>query len=95
MERDRKPQFAIVKSEEYIANLNQLTKRYGRLVELNDAIEWALSRKPHYFDKVANDIYLWITQGLMSDDFPIVKIIYRIIEDKNTVVIITIEEHIE
>jgi hypothetical protein len=92
MKQEHKPQYKVIKTEEFIKNLNDLSVRYGRMTELANAIEWALARKPHHFNNLANDFYFWITEELMNHDFPVVKILYRIIENDSSVILLTIEE---
>jgi len=95
MKRERKPQYRVIKTEDYVQNLHELSKQYGRLTELNDAIEWALARMPHKFNNIANDFYFWVTEELANPDFPKVKIVYRILESSSTVTLLTIEENLD
>lgn len=87
------PKYQIKRTEEFIQKSVELGKGYKRTPDLIRAIDWALSRKPHYFNNVSGDYYLWVTEGLMSEDFPVVKILYKIIEDSDTVILLDIEEN--
>lgn len=60
--------------------------------ELIQAIDWSLSRKPHFFTHIAADYYLWVTEELESDDFPVVKILYRVLAEEQVVVLLSIDE---
>jgi len=91
MKREHKPHYKVTKTEECLQNLHELSKNYGRATELVNAIEWALARKPHQFNHLANDFYFWITDEL-NIQFPVVKIVYRINEEEHTVIVLTIEE---
>lgn len=57
-----------------------------------DAIDWALARRPHHFTKLAGDFYLWVTENIDNADVPKVKIIYRIFEEENRIMLLAIEE---
>jgi len=92
MKQERKPGYKVIKTEDCIQNLNDLSHRYGRATELANGIEWALARHPHKFNQLANDFYFWITDELTNIKFPTVKIVYRINEGESTVTILAIEE---
>jgi len=95
MKPEQKPQYKVIRTEDFIQNLHEISKRYGRVTELNNAIEWALARKPHKFNNIANDFYFWITGELSNPALPKVKIVYRILEDSDTVMLLTIEENVD
>jgi hypothetical protein len=69
-----------------------LQKRYGRLLHLLQAIDWALARRPHHFSNVTGEYYLLKTGELSNPAFPQLKIVYRISEEENTVVLLDIDD---
>jgi hypothetical protein len=90
--RERKPLYSIHRTENFISKTKQLSKVYPRLSEFLNAIDWALMRRPHHFNNIIADFYLWVTAELESDEFPNVKIIYRIDEDNSKVILMEMEE---
>ena len=92
MGREIKPRYKVIKTEDCLQNLKDLSKTYGRTVELINGIEWALARHPHRFNQLSNNFYYWITEELTNIKFPTVKVVYRINDEENTVVVLTIEE---
>jgi hypothetical protein len=87
------PTYSIIRTEEFIFKSNELRKKYSRLTELNQAIDWALARKPHFFNQFIGEFYFLITEELANPQFPDVKIFYRILEKDYRVVLIDIEEN--
>jgi len=87
-----KPSYQIKRTEEFIQKSNELRKQYKRTPELITAIDWALCRKPHYFQNISGDFYLWVTEELSNEEFPTVKILYKILEEDQIVILLDIEE---
>jgi hypothetical protein len=92
LERELPPSYHVDRSEDFIRQFNDLRKHYSRLGDLMDSIDWALARRPHYFNKLAGDFYLWVTQELDNSQIPKVKILYRIFEEDHRVLLFAIEE---
>jgi hypothetical protein len=92
MRPELKPRYRVIKTEECLQQLNELSKLYGRATELIDGIEWALARNPHRFTQLAHDFYFWITDELTNIKFPTVKVVYKINQEESTVIILSIEE---
>ncbi len=84
--------FTVIREKEFDSQLEEICTRYQRMSELDHAIDWALSRKPHSFRHISGDYYLWVTEKLISDDFPKVKILYKVDDVNRTVVLISIED---
>jgi hypothetical protein len=91
--RERKPIYRIQRTEIVIKKTHELSLRYPRIPEFIKAIDWALSRRPHHFTHISSDYYLWVTAELSSDEFPDVKILYKIDEESNIVIILDIDEN--
>jgi hypothetical protein len=87
------PTYSIIRTEYFIFKSNELRKKYPTLTELNRTIDWALARKPHFFNQFIGEFYFLITEELSNPQFPDVKILYRIIEQDYKVVLIDIEEN--
>jgi hypothetical protein len=62
------------------------------VTDLIQAIDWALMRKPHYFTQVSGDFYLLKTDQLDNPDFPQIKVLYKINEADNTVILLDIDD---
>jgi hypothetical protein len=92
MKPEHKPQYQINRTEEFIKKSQELRSRYNRVTDLINAIDWVLTRKPHFFTNLIGEYYLLVTDQLSNPDFPKVKVFYRIIEETNIVVLIDIEE---
>ena len=92
MKPEHKPQYTINRTEEFIRKSQEIKKSYKRVTDLINAIDWALERKPHIFTQVSGEFYLLKTSELSNPDFPLLKILYRVIQEKNIVVLIDIEE---
>lgn len=63
-----KPSYSIRRTEEFIEKTNELSKLYKRTPDLIKAVDWALCRKPHHFQNISSNYYLWTTE-----EFPIYK----------------------
>ena len=92
MKQELPARYTIRRTEDFIKKSHELGKRFSRVKELIKAIDWALERRPHYFTNISSDYYLWVTTELSNDDFPEVKILYKIVEDDFEVVLLDIEE---
>lgn len=84
--------YTIIQTQEYIEQFNEIIKRFPKAAALNDAIIYALQRYPRGFDNLVQNFYHWVTDELASSDFPVVKIIFRVFDQKSEVVILSIEE---
>lgn len=84
--------YSVIRETGFDKKVKELCRTYKRMSELDEAIDWALSRKPHYFDNVIDNYYLWVTETLLNEDFPKVKILYQIDEESRIVTLISIEE---
>jgi hypothetical protein len=91
-ERDLPASYKVERSEEFIRQFSELRKIYLRTNDLINSVDWALSRRPHHFTKVAGDYYLWVTENIDNPEIPKIKIVYRIIDDDNKVILLAIEE---
>jgi len=89
-----KPQFSIQRTEEFIQKCNELSKVYGRMVDLINAIDWALERMPHLYTQITTDYYLLKTGQLSNPNFPKLKIMYKIIASENKVILIDIDDEV-
>jgi hypothetical protein len=58
--------------------------------DLDEAIDWALSRNPKFFEKLDDEYYYWITDKWEYNDIPQLRIFYHINEDKHIVNIIDV-----
>ena len=91
--RTYRKSYEVTKTEEYIQQFDEIYKRFPRSIELNNAIVWALERYPHSFENLAHDFYHWITAELASEEYPIVKILFRILSEENKVILLSVEEY--
>jgi hypothetical protein len=87
-----KPQFTIIKTEEFIQKCDGLSKVYGRITDLINAACWNLERKRHLYLQISTEYYLWRSSVLANPAFPQVKVMYRIIEAENKVILIDIDD---
>lgn len=84
--------FTIVREKDFDQKVKKISKTRKRMAEFDMAVDWALSRKPHYFTNILGNYYLWVTEELISNDFPHVRILYSINESERIVNLIDIEE---
>jgi hypothetical protein len=63
--------------------------------ELKKAIVWYLERRPRSTFNIDEDFYLWVTDQLPVKTIPKVKIIYRVSDPSQTVILISIAEHVD
>jgi hypothetical protein len=89
-----KPQFTIERTEKFIQNCNELSKIYGRLTDLINAVDWVLSRHPHLYKQIVSNYYLFKSSQLSNREFPKLKIMYIIHEDLNKVTLMDIEDDV-
>lgn len=87
-----KPQFTVRRTEEFVQKCNELSKAYGRLTELINAVDWSLQTRPHYYDHLAGEFYLLKSGALSNPAFPKLKILYKILEAESTVVMLEIDD---
>ena len=92
-QRTYHPAYEVIKTEEYIQQFNEIYKRLPRTKELSDAITWALQRYPHSFDNLVPNFYHWITEELASEEYPVVKLLFRIDEEEKRVILLSVEEY--
>ena len=93
-ERELPPTYKVERSEDFIQQFYELRKIYSRANDLIEGIDWALSRQPHKFTKVAGDFYLWVTENIANPEIPKLKILYRIFEEGYRVFLLAIEDDI-
>lgn len=72
--------FTIVREPDFDEKIMEIARTYKRAAELDEAIDWALSRHPHRFSELTAEYYLWVTEELVNPDFPQLRILYRIVE---------------
>jgi hypothetical protein len=78
-----------IRERNFDKQLQRITKSYRRMDELDEAIEWALARKPDAFFNIFEDFYVWKTERLISD-IPQLRILYRW-DKPDTVILISVE----
>lgn len=83
--------YQIIREPEFESKMLEIAVGYPRLNELEDAIDWALARKPHEFTQIMNEYYLWITEGYTNNEFPPLRILYRIDDTEKKVYLIDVE----
>jgi hypothetical protein len=83
--------YKIIREPDFDRKILEIAGNFKRLKELDDAIDWALARKPHYFNEITNEFYYWVTEQLTNDQFPQLKILYRIVDSEKTVYLIDVE----
>lgn len=87
--------FAIVRETSFDEQVLHLCKTHHRINELDNAIDWALRRKPHKIPNVIKfppNHFLWVTDEFYNSDIPMVRILYRIDFENNIVTLLSIQE---
>lgn len=87
--------YSIVREHSFDEQLELIARRYSRMAELDNAIDWALSRQPTQIPNVVRisyDYYLWVTDEFYAHDVPMVKILYRVDHGNQTVFLLSIAE---
>ena len=94
------PPYTIIRLESFIQKSVRLTESYPTLIEFNKFVNWHVQRSPQTFNReVPSDYFFSIsskdlyTPDLLLEarrvtDFPNVKVIYHINEDKKEVTLI-------
>jgi hypothetical protein len=93
MKRELPQKYVIHRTEKFIEQSHALEQKYSRIPELIKAIDWALERRPHYFNHISSNYYFWVTEDLTEYGFPEVRIMYMIKEEDYIVLLIDIEEN--
>ncbi len=78
------PRYQINKTEKFIQKSQELRKRYNRVTELLQSVDWHLARMPHRFQQMSGDYYLLKTGHLQNPEFPQVTIVYLIYNESIT-----------
>lgn len=87
--------FSIVREKEFDEQITNLSRDYSRMYDLDNAIDWVLSRRPN---KIPNLIkfpphyYLWITDEFWKLDIPMLRILFRIDKEKSIVYLLSVQE---
>jgi hypothetical protein len=88
--------FTVVATKEFDNQMQTLFGKYPRMAELSRAIEWSLRRNPRGMGlEISEDIFVWLTTTLPTDDIPVVRIVYHINYDKKKVKLISIAEPVD
>lgn len=82
----------IIKENEFIDNLKEIVKDFERVLELEEAIDWALSRNPtpEEIEKIEEDYYLWVTEDFEKFGIPSVRVVYHFNSEGRIVTLISI-----
>jgi hypothetical protein len=84
--------YRVKKSSKCQDQFRALAEEFDRMQELNNAIEWYLSRMPRaYAFCIEGDTFLWVTDDL-ANGFPLLRILYSVNDDDRTVVILSIQK---
>lgn len=86
------PGYKLVRTEEFIQKSFEISKKFPRVIELNQSIDRALFRKPNMLTQLLGEFYFLVTVELTNPYFPEVKVLYKIIESEYKVVLLDIEE---
>src|SRR4051812_27054019 len=81
----------IIREPAFDAELGKIAGSYQRLADLDDAIDWALSRQPERFFRMSDGYHFWKMERI-SPHFPQLRIIYYYDVWKNTVLLIAVSE---
>src|SRR5688572_27247401 len=87
--------FSIVREKSFDEQINLIARNYTRMGELDNAIDWALGRKPTKIPnivKISYDYYLWVTDEFYKIDIPMVRILYKVDQANKTVYLLSISE---
>jgi hypothetical protein len=79
-----------VRESKFDAKIKLIAETYQRMDELDQAIEWGLSRNPKRFNHICADFYLWKTEKLIGD-IPQLRILYRYAETETPKTIYLVE----
>lgn len=80
-----------VREKAFDAKIKSISRTYGRMDELDLAIEWGLRHNPKQFYNICDDFYLWKTDRLI-DDIPQLRILYKFDESTDTICLIAVDE---
>lgn len=87
--------YSIVREQSFDEQLELISRQYSRMAELDSAIDWALSRQPTRIPNVVRisyDYYLWVTDEFYAHDVPMVRILYRVDQEHQTIYLLAIAE---
>jgi hypothetical protein len=87
--------FCIVREKSFDEQIKIIARNYSRMGELDQAIDWALCRKPTRIPnivKVSYHYYLWVTDEFYNLDIPMVRILYMVDQPNKTVYLLSICE---
>lgn len=87
---------SVIREAEFDSVSKKIAGSYARLDDLDNAIDWALSRFTRKMDEfylLGEDKYLWKTEKVLG--FPKLRILFRFDEAANTIYLVSLEEIIE
>lgn len=87
--------FSIVREKEFDAEVLRLSAGYSRMKDLDEAMDWALSKNPTKIThavRITGEYYLWVTAEFSKLSIPSVRILYKVDDSKFTVFLMSIEE---
>ena len=87
--------YTIIREKSFDEQLEIIARKYPRMAELDSAIDWALSRGPTEIPNVVRisyDYYLWVTDEFYIHDIPMIRILYRVDNENQTVYLLAITE---
>lgn len=75
--------YTVVRDDEYLSEIDVLEQTFTRVQELDDAITWALERKPLNIPgslNITGNWFIWTTEEFFVINMPKLRIIYEVDE---------------
>jgi hypothetical protein len=82
--------YHIIREVDFDDKVKIITKNYKRMNDLDNAIDWALSRNPKALEVFNDEFYYWVTERWENKEIPQLRIFYHINEKKHIVTLIDI-----
>lgn len=83
--------YTIIRERSFESKVLALAEDFSRLPELETALDWALSRRQHSFNQLANDIYFIVTEDLGECRIPALRVLYLIDSENRKVILLDVD----
>ncbi len=78
-------------TNEFNEQVEALKGMYPRIDQSIMAITWALKKDPREYDHIVGDYYTIESKSISKENFPDVKVMYRILADQGMVTLMAVE----
>jgi hypothetical protein len=85
--------YTIIRSKKFEVQVKAICGHYSRMNELDEAIDWYLSRAPRNEFHLGDNFYLWVTDELPAENIPRVRMAYKVDDANQQVTLLEISAY--